>query len=148
MYIPVRIDVQWCRRAKGAIGGTVQHPTNGTRNIVGKNGFRIAAEETGAGMKIRDMGRKWMWWFLGVLAAMQIYFVRELLAAYLLFSVGFVAVTMVVSSVYMLHKTWQAGLARAARYSTPVLSLAHRGLSFAVDVTKRPLRRPGSAAAR
>jgi hypothetical protein len=98
-------------------------------------------------MKIRDGGRKWMWWFLGVLAAMQLYFVRELLAAYLLFSVGFVAVTMVVSSVYMLHKTWQAGLARAPRYAAPVLSLARRGLSFAEELAKRPLRRPGSEAA-
>ncbi len=78
---------------------------------------------------------------------MQMYFVRELLAAYLLFSVGFVAVTMVVSSVYMLQKVWQAGLARAARYSVPVLSFARRGLSFAEEVTKRPLRRPGSEAA-
>jgi hypothetical protein len=99
-------------------------------------------------MKIRDVGRKWMWGFLGVLAAMQMYFVRELLAAYLLFSVGFVAITMLVSSVYMLQKVWQAGLARAPRYSASALSLARRGLSFAEDVTKRPFRRPGSEAAR
>jgi hypothetical protein len=120
----------------------------GMRNIVEKNGFRLTGQETGERMKVRDIGRKWMWWFLGALAAMQMYFVRELLAAYLLFSVGFLAVTMVVSSVYMLQKMWQAGVTRAARYSVPVLSLARGGLSFAQEVTKRPFRRPGSEAAR
>ena len=42
-------------------------------------------------MKNKDKGRKWMWWFLGVLAALQLYFVRELLAAFALFAVGFAA---------------------------------------------------------
>jgi len=30
-------------------------------------------------MKTKDNGRKWMWRFLAVLAALQLYFVRELL---------------------------------------------------------------------
>lgn len=85
-----------------------------------------------------------MWWFLGIMGALQIYFVRELLAAYLLFTIGFVAVTMVVASGYMLQKAWEAGLAHAARHSAPVVSLARRGWGFAEDLTKRPFRRPGS----
>ena len=95
-------------------------------------------------MTTRDKGRKWMWWFLGVLAALQIYFVRELLAAYLLFSVGFVAVAVLMASVYILQKLWEAGLAHAARHSAPVVSFARRGWRFAEDLTKRPFRRPGS----
>ncbi len=35
-------------------------------------------------MKNKDKSRKWMWWFLGVVAALQVYFVRELLAAFAL----------------------------------------------------------------
>ena len=29
-------------------------------------------------MKTKDSNRKWMWWFLGVVIALQLYFVREL----------------------------------------------------------------------
>ena len=32
-------------------------------------------------MKTKDSKRKWMWWFLGVVLALQLYFVRELVAA-------------------------------------------------------------------
>jgi hypothetical protein len=104
----------------------------------------IEAEETGVGMKIRDKGRNGMWWFLGTLAAMQLYFVRELLAAYLIFTFGFAALTMVVASIFMLHKAWEAGLTHTAKYARPVLAFARRGWSFAEDMTKRPFRRPGS----
>ena len=37
----------------------------------------------------KDSARKWMWIFLVALVALQIYFVRELLAALFLFTVGF-----------------------------------------------------------
>jgi hypothetical protein len=40
-------------------------------------------------MSKRDTGRKWMWLFLVVLASLQIYAVRELLAAFALFVLGF-----------------------------------------------------------
>src|SRR6266852_3276599 len=33
-------------------------------------------------MKTKDKSRKWMWWFLGIVVALQLYFVRELLAAF------------------------------------------------------------------
>src|SRR6476661_3774161 len=47
-------------------------------------------------MKIKDSNRKWMWWFLGVVLALQLYFVRELLAAFALFALGFAAIAFVV----------------------------------------------------
>ena len=47
-------------------------------------------------MKTSDKSRKWMWWFLGILAAMQLYFVRELLAAFALFAL--VAVSLMLTS--------------------------------------------------
>jgi hypothetical protein len=95
-------------------------------------------------MMTRDKGRKGMWWFLGALAAMQLYFVRELLAAYLLFTFGFAALTLLVAGAYMLQKAWEAGLTQAVRYGAPAWSLARRGWGFAEDMTKRPFRRPGS----
>src|SRR5215475_9210322 len=54
-------------------------------------------------MKTTDNSRKWMWRFLGVIGAMQLYFVRELLAAFALFALGFGAIAVVIGALYMLH---------------------------------------------
>ena len=43
-------------------------------------------------MENKDKSRKWMWWFLGIVVAFQLYFVRELLAAFALFAVVFAAI--------------------------------------------------------
>ena len=48
-------------------------------------------------MKTKDKSRKWMWWFLGIIGAMQLYFVRELLAAFALFALGFAAIASVIA---------------------------------------------------
>ncbi|MGB2592851.1 MAG: hypothetical protein WBG02_06025 [Candidatus Acidiferrum sp.] len=99
-------------------------------------------------MKIKDSNRKWMWWFLGVVLALQLYFVRELLAAFALFIVGFVVIALAVMSLYMLQKVWEAGVQRLADSQHPVVDMARRGVNAVEDMARRPLRRPGSAAAR
>ena len=99
-------------------------------------------------MKNTDNGRKWMWRFLGVLAALQLYFVRELLAAFALFALAFAAIACVIISLYMLQKGWEVAVARVAESNHPVVSLARRSVSVMEDFARRPLRRPGSAAAR
>ncbi len=71
-------------------------------------------------MKTKDKSRKWMWWFLGIVVALQLYFVRELLAA----------------------------VQRVADSEHPVVNLARRGVNAVEDMARRPLRRPGSATAR
>jgi hypothetical protein len=62
----------------------------------------------------KDGGRKWVWWFLAILVASQLYFVRELLAAFVLFALAFGAITVVVITFYMLQKSWELALARLA----------------------------------
>ena len=62
--------------------------------------------------KTDDKSRKWMWWFLAAVVAAQLYFVQELLAAFALFAAGFAVIAVLVSSVYMMHKVWEAGVAR------------------------------------
>ena len=52
-------------------------------------------------MKTKDSNRKWMWWFLGVIGAMQLYFVRELLAAFALFALGFGVIAFVIGALYL-----------------------------------------------
>ena len=99
-------------------------------------------------MKTKDSNRKWMWWFLGVVIALQLYFVRELVAAFALFALGFAAIAFVVMSLYMLQKAWEAGVQRVADSQHPVVDMARRGVNAVEDLARRPLRRPGSAAAR
>jgi mannose/fructose/N-acetylgalactosamine-specific phosphotransferase system component IIC len=99
-------------------------------------------------MKIKDSNRKWMWWFLGFVVALQLYFVRELLAAFALFALGFAGVAFVVMSLYMAQKVWEAGVQRVADSQHPVVEIARRGANAVEDLARRPLRRPGSATAR
>ena len=99
-------------------------------------------------MKTKDSNRKWMWWFLGVVLALQLYFVRELLAAFALFALGFAVIAFVVVSLYMLQKVWETGVQRVADSQHPVVDIARRGVNAVEDLARRPLRRPGSAAAR
>jgi hypothetical protein len=89
-----------------------------------------------------------MWWFLGGVVALQMYFVRELLAAFALFTLGFAVIAFVIGSLYMLQKTWAVAVERVADSKHPVMVVARRGMDSLEDTVRRPLRRPGSATAR
>jgi hypothetical protein len=106
--------------------------------------FDEEGKGTEAAMKTKDKGRKWMWWFLAVVVALQLYFVWELLAAFALFALGFAAVAFVIASLYMLQKGWEVAVARVAGSENPVVSMARRSVSAVEDLARRPLRRPGS----
>ena len=99
-------------------------------------------------MKNQDKSRKWMWWFLAVAAALQLYFVRELLAAFALFAIGFSAIAFVIAALYMLQKGWELAVVRVADSQHPVANMARRSVSAIEDLARRPLRRPGSEPAR
>jgi len=99
-------------------------------------------------MSKKDSRRKWMWLFLVVLVAVQVYAVRELLAAFALFVLGFGTITLVVLSGYCLLKTWEAGVARLAASRHPVLLVTRRSLATIEDWGRRPFRRPDSEPAR
>ena len=98
-------------------------------------------------MKIQDKSRKWMWSFLGVFVALQMYFVRDLLAAFAMFAVGFAAIAMVIASVYMLQKTWEAGVARIWASRNSVILAARRAVTAVEELSLRPFRRPNSGLA-
>lgn len=95
-------------------------------------------------MKTKDNSRKWMWWFLAVVVALQLYFVWELLAAFALFAMGFAAITFVIVSLYMLQKGWEVAVAYVAGSDHSVVSMARRSVSAVEDMARRPLRGPGS----
>ena len=85
-----------------------------------------------------------MWLFLLVLAALQLYVVRELLAAFALFVLGFGAIAVCVGFLYFLHKAWEAGVTRVAVSQHPVILTARRSVATIEDWARRPLRRPDS----
>lgn len=97
-------------------------------------------------MSKRDKSRKWIWWFLGVIAAMQLYFVRELLAAFAIFVLGFSVIALVIASLYVVQKTWEAGVARLVASQHPVMLAVRRSVAAVEDFGRRPIRRPGSPA--
>jgi hypothetical protein len=98
-------------------------------------------------MKKTDKSRKWMWWFLAIVGAMQLYFVQELLAAFALFAAVFAVIGAVVASGYMLHKGWVVAVERVAESSHPLVAMAKRSADAVEVLARRPLRRPGSEAA-
>jgi len=95
-------------------------------------------------MSKRDKGRKWIWIFLGTIAALQLYFVRELLAAFAIFALGFALIGALIASLYLFQKTWEAGVARLAASRHPLVLAARRTVAAAEDWARRPVRRPGS----
>jgi hypothetical protein len=88
-------------------------------------------------MKIKDKSRKWMWWFLGVIGAMQLYFVRELLAAFALFALGFGAIAVVIGALYMLHSGWAIAVERLAASQHPVVAYTKWSVNSAEDFARR-----------
>jgi hypothetical protein len=99
-------------------------------------------------MKSEDKSRKWMWWFLGAVAALQLYFVRELLAALALFAVAFAAIAFLGASLYMLQSSWAVAVERLAESRQPVMAAVRQRVRAIEDIARRPLRRPDSEPAR
>ena len=96
-------------------------------------------------MKVCDVfadrkARKWLWIGLGVFAALQIYFVRELLAALILFTGLFMVCSVIALILYLVD--------RASRWGLGVAGIqAKRALTAAEELSKKPLRRPRSETA-
>lgn len=74
--------------------------------------------------KSEDKGRRWMWWFLAGLAAVQLYFVRELLAVFAMFTVGFAMIAAIFAALYMARMGWEVAVARLARSAPAVVDMA------------------------
>jgi hypothetical protein len=94
--------------------------------------------------KAKDNWRKWMWLFLGVIGALQLYFVRELLAAFALFALGFAVIAVCLTSLYLAQKGWESGVARLAASQKSWVLAARRATAVSEEWVRRPLRRPDS----
>ncbi len=107
-------------------------------------------------MKTQDQGRKWMWGLLGAIALFQMYFVRELLAAFALFAIVFAVIATFAVGIYVAQKSWELAVARVAESNHPAVHLARRsvntvegfarrGVLAAGELARRPLQRPASS---
>jgi hypothetical protein len=92
--------------------------------------------------KTDDKSRKWMWWFLAIGVALQMYFVRELLAAFALFAAGFTVIALGIAAVYTVQKGWEVGVARFTVSQSPAATMARRAVAAMEELGRRPFRRP------
>lgn len=99
-------------------------------------------------MSKKDNSRKWMWFFLGAVGLLQIYAVRELLAAFALFVLGFGFIALCVAAAYLVQKGWEAGVARAVVSQHPMILAMRRSVAAFEDWSRRQVRRPDSEPAR
>jgi hypothetical protein len=81
--------------------------------------------------------RKWLWFAIGAFVALQIYFVRELLAALILFTGVFVICATVALMFYLIDRASRWGLGVAGHQ-------AKRAIVAAEEISKKQLRRPRS----
>ena len=76
--------------------------------------------------KLKDNGRMGLWGFLAVIVISQLYVVRELLAAFALFALGFATIAFVLAGLYMLAHCGELIAARFAAVRQPAMNVAAR----------------------
>jgi len=81
--------------------------------------------------------RKWLWISIIAFVALQIYFIRELLAALLLFTGVFIVCAIVALVLYLIDRVSRWGLGLAGHQ-------AKRAIVAAEEISKKQLRRPRS----
>jgi hypothetical protein len=102
-------------------GGPGPHPRPGPPL---KNQEAVVQMNLATQANPNDNRRVWLWAFLAVLALSQLYFVRELLAAFVIFAIGFAVIAFLVVTLYMLQKSCELAVARLAALRHPVITIA------------------------
>jgi len=80
------------------------------------------------------------WWVLGVVLVLQLYFVRELLAAELLFGMVFAILFCIGFAIYMIGRAGERGFDWAEQ-------AMRRGFVAVQEISRRPFRHPRSESA-
>jgi uncharacterized membrane protein YraQ (UPF0718 family) len=91
--------------------------------------------------------RKWILLGFAALAAIRLYYVREMIAALAIFSVLFALAAGAALMLFLLDRASQRTLAWAELRTTNAAQTARRGWAFAAELSKRPLHRPRSQTA-
>ncbi len=88
-----------------------------------------------------DRARKWMWGILAAILAVQVYYVREILAALFLFALVFAVIAGVALVLYLVERAGEFSFAWVA-------PATRRAWEYLTELSKRPFRRPHSETAR
>jgi hypothetical protein len=96
---------------------------------------------------IRMRVKKWMWWVLGAVIALQIYFVRELFAAELLFAIIFATLLLFVFAFYLVKKAGERGVTLAESWVHVASPAFRRGFHYLEEASRKPFRRARSESA-
>ncbi len=88
----------------------------------------------------KDHARRWMWWFLAALVALQVYFVRELIAALLLFTLGFAVIGGILLAILFVKQAGEVSLAWAEPRARGVAQAARRGMEYIEEFSRKPFR--------
>ena len=92
--------------------------------------------------------RKWLWIGLAIFGALQMYFVQEMIAAMILFSVAFVIVGGIALFLYLFDRASQRTVAWAEPQTIRAARLARRAIARAEEVSRKQLHRQRSQTAR
>jgi hypothetical protein len=93
---------------------------------------------------INNKAARWTCFGLAALAVIRLYYVQEMIAALIIFSVLFALVAAVVLFLFFLDRVSQRTVAWAETRTTRVGPAAHRAWAFVVELSKKPLHRPRS----
>jgi hypothetical protein len=102
------------------------------------------------GEKIRSIHprtRKRIVWAVATVVVLQLYFVRELIAAELLFGALFGVLFVLVSVCYLIGTVWENGLNWADMGARAVVNFTRRSYVTLEGFSKRPFRHPHSESA-
>jgi hypothetical protein len=92
--------------------------------------------------------RKRLLLVLGIFLFLQLYFVRELIAAELLFGLGFLVLAVLGGIFYLVGSIGERGFNLAETGAQALSPLARRGYAKLEEISKKPFRHPRSESAR
>lgn len=91
--------------------------------------------------------KKWVWGVVAAVIALQVYFVRELFAAELLFAFIFGTLLLLVVAFYLLKEASERGISLAESWVRVVSPTVRRGFQYLEEISRKPFRRPRSESA-
>ncbi len=91
--------------------------------------------------------RKWIWVGVGVIIALNIYLVRELFAAELLFGLFIGTLLLLGFVLYLVQQAGELGLTWARPVVRVLAQTARRGWSQLEEISRKPFRHPRSESA-
>ena len=100
-----------------------------------------------AGLIEKAKVRKGLLVILGIFFVLQVYFVRELIAAELLFGLGFAVLMVLGGIIYLVGAIGERGLDWAAAGVQATGTFARRGYASLEELSRKPFRHPRSESA-